>query len=1254
MSLFRRLTNLFTSDAQSPSLWATYGPSGIDFRAAVEAPSEASRPVSSPLAIHYLNDLATSGIAEEGEDAFFLDWAHFYELAADPAQTPGLGALGLPSTRAISPALRAEGTLADPDFMVAIDGWSEDGRSVGAVELLGAVAVRDGQDVLLPSAVFKLRNALLALMRTPNRDLKVNREHWGRIRLLGLEAGAQMDQFLTFTVVLTPERLHLHLNQVEVADTGVVEIQPWFAGAPDNWLDEFDRRSAVPDAYEFTDGEFVTQVVVTPKVKKVLQAIKSMPGRRAAGAFAESFLSNPYATLGEAAQDVIDEEQFEQARAEAGLVFHQFTARCQVQDNQVIEAAVLVDILDPEAPRSTLEKFSEPEELQRFVRKVQEKRRVGLELCEWRGYRLQLLGETDAELAVLAEVYRLWTRPRVQITEGEVFDLKRYSERVVGIGVQPAIISPHIPKPDSDPWFPVDEAPEGTVLCTVDLDDGRQFQLAVDKKVYDTLKAAVAKAQGAGKSFVEIPGASDTVSVDKANALLKELKHRFEFTGDSGGDGDAGTGKKGEGEKKAKTEREELLIRTNVGSTEYRESRAEELAFSTATPPRSPSSLKPGVYLKDHQKVGVAWMQHLLSKAPSYCRGAVLADDMGLGKTLQLLTVIARALEEDPAMPPVLVVAPVSLLENWKEEVDRFFLPGALPLMTLYGDALAGLRAKTPEIDELLLNRGFTRFLRPDWLGNAKLVLTTYETLRDLEFSLAAVKWSIMVCDEAQKIKNPAAMVTRSAKKQNVGFKIACTGTPVENSLADLWCLFDFIQPGLLGALNEFGDAYRRPIECETDEQKAKVEELRALIEPQVLRRLKVDVAKDLPQKVVVDAARSLKMSRYQRELYSKALELYRSRRDPNSVSPFKNQLGLLHYLRKVCTDPRDIGRIFAEEPLEEARSRSPKLHWLVDTLEAVRQRGEKAIVFCEFRDMQLMLAYYLEAIFGARPDIINGDTAASATSDASRQKRIKRFQQAQGFGVIILSPVAVGFGVNIQAANHVIHFTRTWNPAKEDQATDRAYRIGQQKDVYVYYPVVRADEFTTFDVKLDALLERKRALSGDMLNGTGDLRPDEFGDVVDVDDDVFDEQILIDDADSLAPQYFEALVAALARKRQFKYVRLTPASGDGGVDVVAKTGTSGELLQVKTARAEDASLSWDAVKDVVAGEKLYAHEYPGVRFEKVAVTNRRFNEKARLQAQVNGVRLLEREELSALLREHRIVHADLDRFLSGTGVVIG
>jgi len=217
--------------------------------------------------------------------------------------------------------------------------------------------------------------------------------------------------------------------------------------------------------------------------------------------------------------------------------------------------------------------------------------------------------------------------------------------------------------------------------------------------------------------------------------------------------------------------------------------------------PALPAHFTHGTALLAHQHDGLAWLQHLYRLRSSHqVRGAVLADDMGLGKTLQLLSFMARLNELQPHGDPMLVVAPVSLLENWKDELDKFFQPGTLPVLTAYGDALKTLRVPREAIDERLRTEdGLVRFLQPNWIGSARLVLTTYETLRDLEFSFAAQRWSVMVCDEAQRIKNPAAMVTRAAKKQNADFRIACTGTPVENTLADLWCLFDFIQPGLLG-----------------------------------------------------------------------------------------------------------------------------------------------------------------------------------------------------------------------------------------------------------------------------------------------------------------------------------------------------------------------------------------------------------------------------------------------------------------------
>src|SRR5262249_24232947 len=250
------------------------------------------------------------------------------------------------------------------------------------------------------------------------------------------------------------------------------------------------------------------------------------------------------------------------------------------------------------------------------------------------------------------------------------------------------------------------------------------------------------------------------------------------------------------------------------------------------------------------------------------------------------------------------------------------------------------------------------------------------------------------------------------------------------------------------------------------------------------------------------------------------------------------------HYLRLICTDPQRHGlSVFVPEPVAAYSKKAPKLAWLLDQLAEIRSKGEKAIVFCEFRNIQRLLQYYINEAFAYRADIINGNTLASASSSLSRQKRLKALQARPGFGVIILSPLAVGFGVNIQGANHVIHYTRTWNPAKEDQATDRAYRIGQTKDVHVYRPIVCADEFKTFDQKLDELLSWKRELSQDMLNGSFDLTAKDFSDLGAPDGATLDEgwTLSISDVMALHPDAFECFCAALWAKLKFSVVYRTP-----------------------------------------------------------------------------------------------------------------
>lgn len=533
-----------------------------------------------------------------------------------------------------------------------------------------------------------------------------------------------------------------------------------------------------------------------------------------------------------------------------------------------------------------------------------------------------------------------------------------------------------------------------------------------------------------------------------------------------------------------KPERSVLQIDDNIEELSYVENRAAALQLAAAAHPAIPESLLPHIELREHQRRGVAWLQHLFQCSPVHASGCLLADDMGLGKTLQLLTFIAWYLEQPESNDPVLVVAPVSLLDNWENEMRRFFAPRFASVLKLYGAELAGLKFSKNQLPAEVKERGIYNLLRSNWQQGAQVVLTTYETLRDQEFSLARQRWEIMVCDEAQKIKNPAALVTQAAKAVPARFKIACTGTPVENSLTDLWCLFDFIQPGHLGSLNEFGRKYRQPVDDQNENDRKALDELRSLVEPQILRRLKADVAKDLPVKIELTDCKHLPMSSSQLRLYKSEVGRYHERNA--ALSQVGNQnasiLGLLHTMKMICAHPHAI------YPDGELLDVSPKMRWLVKELEKIKALAEKAIIFTELRDIQRALQLTILDHFGLNVTVVNGDTNASSEKGISRQRLIDAFQEKPGFGVIILSTTAVGFGVNVQAANHVIHFTRSWNPAKEDQATDRAYRIGQTKDVHVYYPTIASDEFETFEQKLDNLLARKRALASDMLNGAGDI----------------------------------------------------------------------------------------------------------------------------------------------------------------------
>lgn len=1212
-------------------------------------------PLLNDLLPAYLSQLLDDELAIHNNDAAHIDWNSFYQAQQMPGYENLSEIFSLPEFTSLTPSLHSKNSLADSDFSISIGWIHSSNNSAVYPDIDGAVLTQNQKPEIMRPEHWALFSEVITFSRrtTEERSDKPQREAWGKIRSLGLAANAHFDDFLYRCVVLTPERLDVQFKKTEIAGDKVVEIIPGFTGAPLDWLDRFDNSCDVQDRYDIVTPEGIVQVLIAAQVKQVLQEIKRLPSRRMAGSRAQAFMLNPYSTLGPDTHAVIDEAQFEAARAEANLYCDNFVP---VFERDALDfpkrVGLLIESTNTQSSAVSDTHWLTDDELFLFTQKLEQALTNNFQLLAWNGYDLELLGNTPQHLSELQAALELRQQPQAVVNYAQVHDLSFYSPRIEGIGIEKPYFSAYIAKKkDAEGWFPENVLP---LITFTPEGDTEPYAIPATKDVLTKLQAAVAKAETTGQHEINAPWLPKPISVAEAKNITQTFDQVFNELNNKTFKPENLTAKASEPIATKKT----LILRANIETLDYNEQRRTALNTQTA-PVEIPNSLNSSVALLPHQQEGLAKLQHLYRlQTECQVRGILLADDMGLGKTFQLLAFMTWLVEQTPNIAPMLVVAPVSLLENWKEETSKFIKPNLLPILTAYGDNLKHLRVPRDSVDKKLRNEdGLIKFLKPGWVGQAKMVLTTYETLRDLEFSFAAERWSVMICDEAQRIKNPAAMVTRSAKKQNVAFKIACTGTPVENTLADLWCLFDFVQPGLLGALNEFGKKYRRPIEAQTDEEKACVEELREQIKPQILRRLKKDVAKDLPEKIIVEECKSLPISNVQRNLYAKAIEDFKKRNAPNASSPFKNHLGLLQYLRLICTDPRQHGLTTSQESLVDYRKKAPKLDWLISQLEKIRQKNEKAIIFCEFKEIQRLLKRHLDDTFKIQTDIINGDTSVSSSSVDSRQKRIKKFQELAGFSVIILSPVAVGFGVNIQAANHVIHYTRTWNPAKEDQATDRAYRIGQKKNVYVYYPVVIAEDFSTFDLKLDQLLQAKRELADDMLNGSGDISGNDFGlDVIppaDADEIYKIGLINLDKALQLNGRYFEALAAALWSKQGYRVCYCTPSSNDHGVDAVAISNDNGVLIQAKSSSTEGKQLGWDAVKEVVAGELFYARQHPNVLFKKIAITNQFFNGTARDQAALNQVELIDQTGLGALLQRYPISMIELEKLLYSDLIII-
>ena len=465
--------------------------------------------------------------------------------------------------------------------------------------------------------------------------------------------------------------------------------------------------------------------------------------------------------------------------------------------------------------------------------------------------------------------------------------------------------------------------------------------------------------------------------------------------------------------------------------------------------------------LRPYQHTGLNWLTFVTRLG----LGACLADDMGLGKTVQVLALLLRNRQGNRrgGAAPSLLVVPASLLGNWHSEAARF------------APSLKVLFLHPAETDQRTLTAIASEPAQR--LAEADLVVTTYAMLVRQTW-LQDLRWRLVVLDEAQAVKNPATRQSRAVRKLAADARIALTGTPVENSLGDLWAIFDFLNPGLLGSRKVF-QAFAKELQGGKENRFAP---LRRLVGPYILRRLKTDrsVISDLPEKTVVE--RYCHLTTAQAKLYDQVVRtMTRELESRDGMERRGLVLRSLLHLKQVCNHPcQFLGTG------EYATANSGKFLRLAEICEELAERQEKILVFTQFRQIIEPLAEHLAAVFGRPGLVLHG-----ATQVRRRRSLVDRFQDADGPPFLVLSLKAGGTGLNLTAASHVMHFDRWWNPAVENQATDRAFRIGQKRNVLVHKFIVRG----TVEERIDDMIEGKRRLAEDILTGDGEVSLTELSD---------------------------------------------------------------------------------------------------------------------------------------------------------------
>lgn len=619
-----------------------------------------------------------------------------------------------------------------------------------------------------------------------------------------------------------------------------------------------------------------------------------------------------------------------------------------------------------------------------------------------------------------------------------------------------------------------------------------------------------------------------------------------------------------------------------------------------------------------HQVIALNWLIDLYSNKYSGC---LLADDMGLGKTFEVISFIDYLLRKN-SKAKILIVAPTVLINNWDNEfknslktIDRYgikIIRGKNTALDKLGSITTGAKTEAEVLNDLDV---------VNFLEDNNIYITTYKTLQKYQFAWVtnAVNLDCIVYDEAQNIKNPNTLQTQAAKAISSNeeiFNILMSGTPIENELRDLWCLFDLFDPSFFGSWKNFRKMYL----SKTTENLESL--LRAKISNYMLRRMKNDILEGLPIK-------------YEPQVDTHSPSHYPALNTILNEKEVVDYLEIVNSSKKALSKLRDL-RLYSLHPIlleknkllnidelvnQDILNQFSKTKKLLSLLEEIKKKNEKVIIFVISKSMQLLLQYTLRTPLGlGEISIINGNNNKSNIMHA----KLDNFKKKDGFNVIILSPLAAGVGLTINEANHVIHLERHWNPAKEDQASDRVYRIGQTKDVYIHHIISKLpDEMkqTSFDEGLNQLIINKKTLSNDTLIPTSAVSENDLASSIfdNADSSAKNE---LEDIDNMTFDEFEFYVKEMFNAKGYSSSLTDKVPSEFGADVIAIKGNEIIAIQCKHSRIR-ARINKEAIMQLHSEAKPY---YKPTKL--IAITNSYFNKNAMNLARVHNIEIIDRSNI--------------------------